>query len=97
MAKSVIMLAVLKEKLDTIEQDCVKFDDKENLEAGMRIRSKLKKVKKMIDKMITDTLATSKEIKVKRGKKPYSYYYRKYKQEGRLEEYKERYAKKNQT
>ena len=95
MAKSVIMLAVLKEKLSKIEDDCEKFDEKENLEAGIRIRSKLKKVKKMIDKMISDTLLTSKEIREKRGNKTFSHYYKQYKQSGRLDEYREKNAKKN--
>lgn len=98
MAKSVIMLAVLKEKIDAIEKDCLKFDEKENLEAGMRIRGKLKKLKRMINKMIADTLETSKEIREKRGKKPHSYYYSKYKKDGRMDKYREtQNAKKNPT
>lgn len=99
MAKSVIMLAVLKDKLDDIEKDCIKFDDKENLQAGMRIRKKLKKVRKMVNNMITDTLGTSKEIQVKRGYKPHNYYWDQYHKDGRAKRWKEerlkRDAKKN--
>lgn len=95
MAKSVIMLAVLKEKLSAIETDCLKFDEKENLEAGLRVRAKLRKLRKMIDKMIADTLETSKEIQKKRGHKPYSHYWKKYKEEGRTKKWSSRNAKKD--
>ena len=99
MAKSVIMLAVLKEKLDDIEKDCTKFDDKENLQAGMRVRKKLKKVRSMIDNMIKDTMDTSRTIQAKRGYKHPSYYWKKYKKDGREKIYRERErnAKKNKT
>lgn len=94
MAKAELMLIMMKKHLDKIDQDAIKFDEKENLEAGMRIRSRLKKLKKMADGMIHDTLETTREIKTKRGHKPYKEYYKKYKETGKWEN---SYAKRNKT
>jgi hypothetical protein len=93
MAKAEIMLLMLKKHLDKIDRDTILFDENENLQAGMRIRSRLRKLQKMTSLMIKDTLDTSKGIKEKRGYKPYSYYYNKYKENGSWD----KYAKKDKT
>ena len=96
MAKATIMLAMIRKKTEELEKDCVKFDEKENLHAGMRIRGRLKKIRKMINNMIADTLETSNTIKKKRGYKPPSYYWAKYKADGRMEKWKKN-AKKTKV
>lgn len=94
MAKAEIMLLMLKKQLDKIDQDAILFDEDENLQAGMRIRSRLRKLQKMTTLMIKDTLETSNSIKTKRGYKPFSYYYNKYKEDGSWDK---KYVKKNKT
>ena len=75
----------------------MKEANKENLEAGMRLRRNLKKIRSMIENMIKDTMRTSRHIQIKRGYKPRSYYYDRYEKDGRLKLYREREknAKKN--
>lgn len=87
------LYGIILHQLEMVEIDCNKFDCKENLEAGVRIRARLKKVKKKIDKMISETQCTSKAIKEKRGVKPFSKYYEEYKETGRWQ----KYAKKHKT
>lgn len=81
-------------QLEKIKSDCAKFDEKENLEAGIRIRTRLRKVKKKIDFMIKETLKTTDMIKEKRGIKPFSSYYQQYKSDGR---WSKKYVKKSQV
>lgn len=69
MAKAVIMLAMIKQILNTqrMENDCLRFDEKESVKAGRRIRQGLRKIEKMSKKMREDMLVTQFYINKKRG------------------------------
>ena len=78
---------IIQKKLDDIEEDCDKFDMEENIEAGVRIRVSLRKLKKKINAMITETLEISDDIKRSRGKKTSADYWAEWKKDGRAEAY----------
>ena len=62
------MLAMLKQILNSpqMEKDCISFDEKDNLNGGMRIRRRLKKITNMSRAMYKDVLAKDIELKKKR-------------------------------
>lgn len=90
MAKAVIMLAMIRKKIEEAEEDCVKFDIKENLLAGRRVRIRLRKTNKMIKKMILDLLQTSEEINKARGNILPKEHWKKYREDGRAAKWNEK-------
>jgi len=58
----------MKELLNSIEPDMVKFYEKENTEAGVRLRKNMQEVKDLAQKMRMDISTKTKEIKASRKK-----------------------------
>lgn len=70
MAKAVLMLALIKEKLNSprLSKDCLYFDEKNGLRAANRIKRDLRKVRDMSQKMYKEILEAQKEIKRSHGR-----------------------------
>lgn len=71
MAKAVIMLALIKEKLNNpnLMKDCVYFDEKDGLRAGNRIKRSMRKIRDMSQSMYRDIKETQRQIKISHGRK----------------------------
>lgn len=87
MAKATIMYAMIMDQLSRIEKDCVKFDEKQNVQAGIRVRTRLRKVRKKIKLMIDDMQETSHNITHSRGKLTTRDYYHILKKQGYWKKY----------
>ena len=59
----------------------------DNIEAGIRVRVRLRKLKRKIDAMIHKTLKMSDDIKRSRGKKTSADYWAEWKRDGRAKKY----------